>query len=156
MSSEQLIKILYNPSSINSVEAPDALPSDDHNGRDAADDEVFALIVSLTREARGQQTVFQELIALKRKLILPLATANRLILIERFTSLVKHLAARFTNNMDIFQSTIQVVTLFKNQVEARPQGHGPTLRAEWVELERVIYLLSTWEGQLDYFWSEAN
>lgn len=156
MSSEQLIKILYNPSSINSVEAHDALPGDDHNGRDAADDEVFALIIGLTRESRGQQAVFQELIALKRKLTRPLACANRLILIERFTGLVKHLAARFTNSMDIFQSAIQLVTLFKNQVEASPQPHGPTLRAEWVELERVIYLLSTWEGQLDYFWSEAH
>jgi hypothetical protein len=154
--SEQLIKILYNPSSINSVEPVETGPASKSDGGEETVHGSFALIAELMRPTQGRQTAFKDLIALKRRLTLPLPTANRLALLDRFNAMLKHLASRFTDDMDIFQSAIQLVTLFKDQVEARPQNHGATLRAEWVELEKAIYVLSSWEGQLDYFWSEAN
>lgn len=154
--SEQLIKILYNPSSINSVEPVEADPARESDAGEGTAHVSFALIAELMRPTQGRQTAFKDLIALKRRLTFPLATANRLALLDRFNVMLKHLAGRFTDDMDIFQSAIQLVTLFKDQIEARPHHHGATLRAEWVELEKAIYVLSSWEGQLDYFWSAAN
>lgn len=155
--SEQLIKILYNPSSINSVEGSLETGPFEPDRSAGSGEDTFELVTEIMRRPTGSgQTAFKDLIALKRRLTLPVPLQNRLALLDRFNAMLKHLAGRFTDNMDIFQSAIQLVTLFKDQVEARPQGHGPTLRAEWVELEKAIYVLSSWEGQLDYFWSEAN
>lgn len=148
----RLTDILYNPSSINSVEQNTPEPE----RQPQTPQETRALIAAIEKPGLSDKAVYDGLIALKRRLLLPLPLVNRLSLIENFNSLLKKLAARFTNNIDLFHSAIQIITLFKDQVEARPQNESATLRSEWVELEKTIYHLTSWEGQLDYFWSEAN
>lgn len=154
--SKQLIQILYNPSSISSARSEQMSFNEEFLNSKIGADDPFVLMAELAGAALAERPCYDKLVNLKRALTLPQDPITRQKLLENFNTLLKHLAARHTGSMDIFQCTVQIIMQLKDHVEARPQPQGQALRAEWVELEKAIYTLSTWEGQLDYFWANVH
>lgn len=154
--SKELIKILYNPSSISSAKSEQMSFDEEFLNSKIGTEDPHLLIAELCHATLAERACYEKLIGLKRAISLPQAPENRLVLLTSFNVLLKHLATHHTGNMDVFQCAVQIIMLLKEHVETRPQPQSQSLRAEWVELEKSIYALSSWEGQLDYFWANLH
>jgi hypothetical protein len=154
--SKQLIKILYNPSSISSAKS-EQMSFDEGflNSKIGAEDPLL-LIAELSHTTIAERICYDKLVNLKRALSLPQVPKNRPTLLINFNVLLKYLATHYTGNMNVFQCAVQIIMLLKEHVETRPQAQSQSLRSEWVELEKSIYTLSSWENQLDYFWANLH
>lgn len=142
-----LTKILYNPSSM--ITAPAA-----ENPNDSSTQAIAAATLEKIQSLRGEQEykICHKLLHdIQMNLEIAIQGRERLTLLRLFNVALDPLSeGRFTDSSDLFNNCVKIVSLFKRQAEEFPQNSGQRVREEWVELEKSIVILSTWEGQLEY------
>lgn len=152
--SKKLVQILYNPSSLHTADA--MTKSHESIQNEERNEQALQILDDLIANTRTIKSTFASLISLKRSLMYPVDKSTRLIFLKNYNQLLKSYTSSFTNEIDIFQVCVQLTTLLKEQVETRPHETSAILKSEWIELEKMIYQLSTWESQLEHFWSSAH
>lgn len=159
--SKRLVQVLYNPGSINSVgmDCPEDVANTANVSVSLRDNNpglLLGLVESLKLGHASTPERHQQLIQIKKHLARPLAPAERMLFLRLFNSSVQVLAENSSSDATTFQACVQIVSMVKELVESNPQILGADSRAEWVELEKSIYHLSHWEGQLEFYWSSLN
>lgn len=161
--SKRLVQVLYNPGSISSVGSNTPAPDEPmHSGsvlvslKNTNANILLGLVESLRLDQYIEKESYQKLIRIKKQLMGPLDMATRVVFLQNFNGAISNLANRFGTHADLFQACVQVISMAKEIIEKEPQPFGTDSRQEWVNLEKAIYHLSQWEGQLEFYWSSVN
>lgn len=154
--SKSLTEILYNPSSINSVGNQEI----DFDYYDQNNKDHWELISNLIHEIQlndlVERSIYNKMVQIKRHLISGISLESRIIFCKEYSGLVRYLASKYNHSAEIFQACLKTTVLLKELVDQRPQKQGQLSQQEWVELEKLIYILSNWESQIKFFWSAAQ
>ena len=161
--SQKLVELLYNPSSLNSITdqslelATNPANLNSGNGTTKiSNQDIQKQFDHLIQAGLTEKETLGFLFHLKSVLLEELNPSNRVATLEELNLILATFSSRFNSSIDIFQACVQTVTFIKENVDQLPNPSGSESRKEWVQLERAIYYLAQWEGQLDYFWSATN
>lgn len=157
--SQTLIQLLYNPSSLSSISpagAKETCPEDlDTFVNKGSGEKIFDFMTDAVTQNNPKNAALQ-LISMKKILLDPMGFGVRYFLLKRLNPFLEVLSNLYQGHMEIFQASIQIVTLIKNQIERYPQQLHQDSQVEWIELEKSVYTLSRWEDRLQHFWSASH
>lgn len=157
--SYNLVKLLYNPSSLSSIspsEKKDSAHQDLETFVNKGSGEKIFDFMTNTITQNSPKNASLQLISMKKILLDPMGFGVRYFFLKRLNAFLETLSNLYQGHMEIFQASIQIVTLIKNQIEHYPQQLHQDSRAEWIELEKSVYTLSRWEDRLQHFWEASH
>ena len=157
--SQNLIKLLYNPSSLSSI-SPSEKKETSHEDlktfvQKGSGEKIFDLMTGATTQSNPKNAYLQ-LVSMKKILLDSMGFGVRYFFLKRLNPFLETLSNLYQGHMEIFQASIQIVNLIKNQIEHCPQQLHQDSKVEWIELEKSVYTLSRWEDQLQHFWTTSQ
>lgn len=147
--SKRLVNILYDPAfvsccAVSKTEGPPPSPQNIPELKQS-DQRVLSLLEELiqaTRETDIETLLMRFCLALH----FDMTPGMRPVLLKEFNLFLSRMVAVFFNARRLYQGCLQTIIEFKNIIS---QANGSMGQAEWVELEKSIYLLSMWETELE-------
>lgn len=150
MAKSDIIKILYNPSSLCSVKSGDGWTNPSYLANSYPEsEESLQMISTILREPGAREKIMVNLARLNKLMRKEIPLSFRPELFKEVNELTKTLAGRYPQDKQVFQACFEALTTLKEQIDRYPQNMGALSEMEWVELEKVVYLLCDWEDGLE-------
>lgn len=148
----KLKEILYNPGSIQTPTCPSAMleegQEDSHRTLELAesDDRILANLEKLIL-AENESQIAMSLEVFLKDLQSPISKQLTGLLLGEINRFLERCLRVCPQSNVVFDRSVQLIVALKNKMDGVTSKQIKS--SDWVELERSIYLLTTWEEQLE-------
>jgi len=145
---KDLVKILYQPTGLHTcrdsseatIQTRVFLSHEEHDLL-----EIFERLIQSTKEIE----IEQNLLEFHDKMIYSLESPLRYTLLKEYNGLLERFVANYGQSYTLFRQSLRVILQFKNAMTNEQSPEHYATQAEWIELERSLYLLCEWDREWD-------
>jgi len=113
------------------------------------EDHILDLISSIYEDVHNISQVLRSLAKMRNLFHLEIPLSLRPALFRQLNSLTGTLMASYVRDENMYQCCFETLTLFKMQIDAKPQTDEDLSALEYDELEKSVYLLCDWEDHAE-------
>lgn len=71
-------------------------------------------------------------------------------LFQKLNNLLSHMSLTHTQDKSLFSVFLNLITILKNQIDAKEQNQIDSNEQEWEELQRSVFLITEWENAVAF------